>query len=279
MNNKNRIIMNRARNGMVIIDIEGTIGVPEDWQFEAESERVATYERFRTTLEQMRNIDASEVRVNIRSRGGNVEDALLIYEALSTLPARVETHCHGYVASAATIIAQAGDCRKISTGTLYLVHRATMMVEGNSAEVMQASALLGKTDERIAQIYADRSGMPIGEFHELMSRDAGRGEWLSPEEAVAAGLADEVVNLSYMSRIGRKIKDLILPSDATMHETHNRVADESRDVFDLSERQTQVQATQTLPKEDPVIDILSPKLAPNKVAYNQDVAAFKSTIV
>lgn len=279
MNNKNRIIMNRARNGMVIIDIEGTIGVPEDWQFEAESERVATYERFRATLEQMRNIDASEVRVNIRSRGGSVEDALLIYEALSTLPARVETHCHGYVASAATIIAQAGDCRKISTGTLYLVHRATMMVEGNSAEVMQASALLGKTDERIAQIYADRSGMPIEEFHELMSRDSGRGEWLSPEEAVAAGLADEVVNLSYMSRIGRKIKDLILPVDTTMYETHNRVADESRDFFELSEQQAQVQATQTLPKEDPVIDILSPKLAPNKVAYNQDVAAFRSTIV
>lgn len=265
--------MNRAANGTVVINIEGTIGVPEDWQFDTDDERVATYEKFRATIDSIRAVDARDVTVNIRSRGGSVEDALLIYEALSTLSARVETVCHGYVASAATVIAQAGDCRKISNGTLYLVHRATMAVDGNTDEILYASALLGKTDERIAQIYADRSGLPVEEFRELMSRDAGRGEWLTPEEAVAAGLADEVVNLSVIAKLGRRLKELVTPS------IENQVYGTSEMIFELTKRQRTALKTQTLPKEDPSIDAISQRMTSNQLAYIQDVASFRSTLV
>ena len=93
--------------GVCQIDIEGTIGVPEEWQFEEPDARVATYERFRDTLRRIAEIEAPEVVVNIRSTGGDVNDALLIHDALRQLPARVTTRCYGYTASAATIIAQA----------------------------------------------------------------------------------------------------------------------------------------------------------------------------
>ena len=92
--------------GVCQIDIEGTIGVPEEWQFEEPDARVATYERFRDTLRRIAEIEAPEVVVNIRSTGGDVNDALLIHDALRQLPARVTTRCYGYTASAATIIAQ-----------------------------------------------------------------------------------------------------------------------------------------------------------------------------
>lgn len=275
MNNTDKITMNRAANGTVIINIEGTIGVREDWQFDSEDDRVATYEKFRATLDSIRAIDAANVRVNIRSRGGSVEDALMIYEALATLSARVETICHGYVASAATIIAQAGDHRKISTGTLYLIHRATMSVDGNSDEIISASALLDKTDERIAQLYASRSGLPVEEFRELMSLDSGRGEWLSPEEAVAAGLADEVVNLSRIAKLGKKIKDFMTTAIAV----ENQVQGATVEVFELSKQQKEAKATQTLPKEDPTVDAINRKINANQSAYNQDVEAFRSVIV
>lgn len=275
MNNTDKITMNRAANGTVTINIEGTIGVREDWQFDSEDDTVATYEKFRATLDSIRAIDAANVTVNIRSRGGSVEDALMIYEALATLSARVETVCHGYVASAATIIAQAGDHRKISTGTLYLIHRATMSVDGNRDEIISASALLDKTDERIAQLYASRSGLPVEEFRELMSLDSGRGEWLSPEEAVAAGLADEVVNLSRIAKLGKKIKDFMTTAIAV----ENQVQGATVEVFEVSKQQKEAKATRTLPKEDPTVDTISRKINANQSAYNQDVEAFRSVIV
>ena len=93
--------------GVCQIDIEGTIGVPEEWQFDRPEARVATYEKFRDAVRRIAEIDASEVVVNIRSTGGDVNDALLIYDALAALDAEVTTRCYGYVASAATLIAQA----------------------------------------------------------------------------------------------------------------------------------------------------------------------------
>ena len=72
--------------GVCQIDIEGTIGVPEEWQFEEPDARVATYERFRDTLRRIAEIEAPEVVVNIRSTGGDVNDALLIHDALRQLP-------------------------------------------------------------------------------------------------------------------------------------------------------------------------------------------------
>ena len=132
--------------GVCQIDIEGTIGVPEEWPFEEPDARVATYERFRDTLRRIAEIEAPEVVVNIRSTGGDVNDALLIYDALAALDAEVTTRCYGYVASAATLIAQAATegRREISAGALYLVHAAASAADGNAAELEARAELLRK---------------------------------------------------------------------------------------------------------------------------------------
>ncbi len=59
------------------IDIEGTIGVPEEWQFDQPQQRVATYEKFRDAVQRIAEIDAPEVVVNIRSTGGDTVRATL----------------------------------------------------------------------------------------------------------------------------------------------------------------------------------------------------------
>lgn len=46
------------RNDTCFVDIEGVIGVPEEWQFDQPSSRVATYEKFRDSLDRLREIDA-----------------------------------------------------------------------------------------------------------------------------------------------------------------------------------------------------------------------------
>ncbi len=187
----------RIRNSADVcyIDIEGNIGVPEEWQFDDPGARVATYERFRAAAARIAALEAAEVVVSIRSTGGDVNDALLIYDALRTLPGRITTRCYGYTASAATLIAQAASegRREIAAGALYLIHNSECSVEGNVAELEARIGLLRKTDERLAEIYAVRSGRPAAEFAALMAENNGSGRWLSPDETVAAGLADRVI--------------------------------------------------------------------------------------
>ncbi len=181
--------------GVVRIDVEGVIGVPEKAQPGRGEDRVATYGAFRKQLEAVRAIRAPKVEVNIRSTGGDVNDALLIHDALAGLEAEVTTRCFGYVASAATIIAQAASPgrREISSNALYLIHDSVSCREGNARALGEAVELLRQTDRRIAELYARRSGREAERFEELMGENGGNGRWLSPQEAVEAGLADRIV--------------------------------------------------------------------------------------
>jgi len=183
------------------IDIEGTIGVPEWWQFDNEEERVSTYDKFKAKITEIKNLSAKKITVNIRSLGGSVNDALLIHDTLISLNAEVETVCYGYTASAATIIAQAGKTRKISNNSLYLIHKGSALAWGNVNEMEKTVKLLQKTDDLISELYANRSGESKEFYDEIMSRANGCGEWLTPDEALQAKLADETINAPSVSNI------------------------------------------------------------------------------
>lgn len=177
--------------GTATIDIEGIIGGYSE-------EAVSSYDALKRKVSEIDAANARKVVVNIRSMGGDVNDALLIYEALTALKARVETICYGYTASAATIIAQAASDggRKMSANGLYLIHLSSTSADGNAETLEQRASLLRKTDERIANIYASRSGRSAEDFIALMSENGGHGKWLSVEEALDAGLIDEIVGAS-----------------------------------------------------------------------------------
>ena len=192
------------------VDIEGVIGVPDWWAADDPAQRAATYESFRAQIERIGRSDARRIQVNIRSTGGDVNDALLIYEALSERVAEgveVTTLCYGYAASAATLVAQAASPgrRLVSAHALYLIHQSMTTLEGNRLDAERTARMLDKTDERMAEIYASRSGRPVGMFRELMMRNGGRGEWLSAEEAVGAGLADRVSRSSSISTVRDRV--------------------------------------------------------------------------
>ena len=193
---ENRITISASARGVTTIDVEGVIGTPERLQFDNEGEKVATYEKFRRTVEQITAIGSREVVVNIRSMGGSVADALLIYDALHSLGARITTRCWGYVASAATIIAQGASPgrREISANALYLVHRSVSSAKGNGNDLKQTVELLDKTDLRIASIYAGRSGKSAENFIALMNENNGNGRWLTPQEALEASLVDRIID-------------------------------------------------------------------------------------
>ena len=162
----NQTIKIRNEADCTVIDIEGTIGVSEEWQFENPASRVATYERFKECVSQIADIDNARIVVNIRSTGGDVNDALLIYEALRNPGAHITTRCYGYTASAATIVAQAASegCRQVAPSSLYLIHNSLCSAEGNADELQQEIEMLRQTDRRLAEIYATRANRSVEEI-------------------------------------------------------------------------------------------------------------------
>lgn len=194
------------------IDIEGTIGLSEEWQFDNPESRVATYERFRESVAKIADLGSAHIVVNIRSTGGDVNDALLIYEALRATGAHITTRCYGYTASAATIVAQAASegCREIAPSSLYLIHNSLCSTEGNAEELQAEVDMLRQTDRRLATIYAERSGRAVEEIEALMSVNGGRGRWLAPDEAIAEGLVDRLIpsatELATEESLGEKTK-------------------------------------------------------------------------
>ena len=276
-----------------VIDIEGTIGVPEECQFDGEPSQVATYEKFRTQVERISRIESPAVIVNIRSTGGDVNDAMLIYEALAALDARITTRCYGYTASAATIIAQAADegCREISANGLYLIHNSVCAVEGNAEVLASRIELLRKTDERIAAIDAARSGRPADEFVALMNENGGDGRWLSPDETLAAGLADRIVGAEEQPARESTVRDIAerivrlfggerresidRPLPAAVNVLHAPVADTAaaKSLVAFEEGQNAAAATKTAECEDPTDNDMRP--SPNALAYSADAKSFR----
>ena len=276
--------------GVCRIEIEGTIGVPEEWQFDQPEARVATYEKFRDTVRRIAGIDAPQIVVDIRSTGGDVNDALLIHDALRSLDAHITTRCYGYTASAATIIAQAASpgCREISANALYLIHTAICAAEGNAAEIAGKLDLLRQTDTRIAAVYAARSGRPAGEFEALMAENNGSGRWLSPQEALAAGLVDRIIEPAATEKTPaaqatpagqwRKLLGklgLVRPADALPPDRNilhfgdpEKGSGPRTSELALHEGQQFAAPTRTLPREDPSIGETTPSA--NQRAYAED---------
>jgi len=173
-------------NDTSIINIDGEIG--EDWWGENEN----TTKAIKAKLKAIANLDAKKIIVNINSLGGSVNHGLGIHDALASHPATIETNVVGMTASAATIIAQAGDVRKMSDNALYLIHQPWSMFISNVSELEQELKDLTTVNDRLVKIYTKRSGMKESKVRDLMDEANGNGKWIDADEAKTMGLIDEV---------------------------------------------------------------------------------------
>ncbi|MBO5656251.1 MAG: Clp protease ClpP [Rikenellaceae bacterium] len=287
--NSDQIKINNQGNGTTVIDIEGVIGVPEESQFDNPESRITTYQKFKDAVEQIAQIRTPQVVVNIRSTGGDVEDALLIYDALRALDTKVTTRCAGYVASAATIIAQAASKgeREITPEALYLIHRSWVSVEGDATTLRHNAELLEKTDQRIAEVYGRRSGRDCEEFVALMNENNGAGRWMTPEEAMNAGLVDRIVECPQASGWSAKVRAWVKrvmgrgerlpyptpPKDVIRKTIRQADTKDNYRVELFRQGQTQVQPTTFKATEDPAIHDI--KKSFNQEAYSRDIESFK----
>lgn len=137
---------------------------------------------------ELAQVAASEITVNLSSPGGEIFEGIAIYNALRTHPANITVQVSALAASIASVIAQAGDRIVMQSGAQMMIHEGSGLCMGNAADMMQMAELLNRQSDNIAQIYADRAGGTSEQWRERMRAET----WYTAQEAVDAGLADEV---------------------------------------------------------------------------------------
>lgn len=141
-------------------------------------------------VQDLSGITSKSIDLHINSPGGDVFDAIAMHAALVNHPAKVTSIVDGVAASAASFLAMAGNEIAIEKPAKMMIHDASGLTLGNEADHRQMADLLGQISDTIAGIYADRAGGTVADW-----RDAMRAEtWYSAPQAVAAGLADRVLN-------------------------------------------------------------------------------------
>lgn len=136
----------------------------------------------------LRELDASELDVHINSPGGDIFDGLAIYQALKDHKANVTIRIDGLAASIASVIAMAGDKVVMAPKSSLMIHDGWTMAVGSAKDMRKTADLLDKQSDIIASVYADKTGQPAEFWREIMGDDA----WYNAEEALAAGLIDEI---------------------------------------------------------------------------------------
>jgi ATP-dependent protease ClpP protease subunit len=168
-----------AAGGKATIRIYGDIG--DSWWGDSVSAK-----SFSDELEEMGNLSSIELHLN--SPGGDAFDGVAIMNVLRDHAAHVTVIVDGLAASAASIIAMAGDTVVMGRGSQMMIHDAASIGFGNAAELRKAAQVLDSISDSMASVYAERAGGTAGDWRAVMAEET----WYGAEEAVEAGLADEV---------------------------------------------------------------------------------------
>ena len=136
----------------------------------------------------LRSIGKHPVTVKINSPGGNMFEGIAIYNILREHPERVTIDVMGMAASAASVIAMAGDEIRMGLGTFVMIHNAWGLVIGNRHDMREAADLFEGFDGALVDIYEARTGRERAEVEKLMDAET----FLSPSQAIEQGFADTV---------------------------------------------------------------------------------------
>ena len=136
----------------------------------------------------LRTISNRDVTVQINSPGGDMFEGIAIYNLLRAHPARITVDVLGIAASAASVIAMAGDNIRMAPSSFLMLHNAWGVVIGNRHDMAEAATLFERFDGALADIYAARSGMARSEVATLLDAET----FLTAQEAVAAGMTDTI---------------------------------------------------------------------------------------
>lgn len=125
--------------------------------------------------------------VHLNTPGGEVFDGIAIYNALKQR-GNVTVYVDSLAASIGSVIACAGNPTIMAKNSQMMIHDGFGMTVGNAADMREMADLLDKTSDNIASIYAEKTGKPASGWRDAMKTET----WMSAQEAVDAGLADQI---------------------------------------------------------------------------------------
>ena len=166
--------------------------------------RMAT--TFIKNLHILQNKNNSSILIHMHTIGGDWNDGMAIYNAISLSPCHITILGYANVCSMSSIILQAADTRLFMPDTDFMVHFGEMSAEGYSPSVVSGAEYEKKLTDRMLNIYADvcTHGKFFKENYKILTREKvkryitrkikSRGDWyLSAEEAVDMGFADGIL--------------------------------------------------------------------------------------
>ena len=125
----------------------------------------------------------------INSPGGNVFAAAEIYTMIRDYPHNVTVRIASIAASAASVIAMAGNTVQMSPTALLMIHDPSTIAFGNAKDMAKAIATLNEVKESIINAYAAKTGLSRNRISKLMSDET----WINAKKAVELGFADEIL--------------------------------------------------------------------------------------
>lgn len=176
-------------NGEAEITLYGEVmeESPKDyWSGESLDGVYISVQEFNEKLDEIK--DASHITVHLNSCGGDLFAGLAIHNVLKALPATITVKVEGIAASAASVIACAGDEVVVMPGSIFMVHSAAAFLFGyyNSADLTTMCSQIDACNKSIVNVYAAKTGRDISELAELVEAET----WLIGDEIVDAGFAD-----------------------------------------------------------------------------------------
>jgi ATP-dependent Clp protease protease subunit len=162
-----------------VLTLNGTIA--EDSWFDDD----VTPQMFKDEL----NAGSGDVTVWINSPGGDCVAAAQIYNMLSEYPGNVTVKIDGLAASAASVIAMAGDTVMMSPVSMMMIHNPATVAWGDHTEMEKAIELLDAVKESIINAYVMKSGLSRARLSHLMDAET----WMDANKAVELGFADGIL--------------------------------------------------------------------------------------
>ena len=166
-------------SGGRVLRLEGPIDSESFWGDEI------TPQMFRDEL----YAEEGDITLWVNSPGGNVFAAAEIYTMLRDYPGNVTVRIASIAASAASVVAMAGNLVQMSPTALIMIHDPSTIAMGNAKDMEKAITTLNEVKESIINAYAYKTGLTRNRISKLMSDET----WLNAKKAVELGFADEVL--------------------------------------------------------------------------------------
>lgn len=135
----------------------------------------------------LRSVGDKDVTVNINSPGGDLFEGIAIYNQLRAHKGKVTIRVMALAASAASVIAMAGDRIEIARAAFFMVHNCWVLAIGNRHDLAEIAAWLEPFDAAMVDVYAARTGLDAKAVAKLMDDET----WIGGAAAVEKGFADD----------------------------------------------------------------------------------------